>query len=500
MTLSVQAVLGLFALFTILTIASCADPALKPIQASDVLDQIERGQTIYYEGVQITDLHLSALSDPDVTAPFYLVNSSLINASFDGIKFNEGAVFWGSTLVRSSFNRTGFEKLANFNNATFNEASFREATFYGPAVFNGAIFQNNASFVDSSFQKEASFSGIFFGGDADFNYSSFGDYAYFPYSFFQGRALFSDVSFVGGSDFSFSQFGDHALFFKSEFSDYASFWGAIFNGPAMFGMTRFGSLTAFNNCSFLRGSNFNLAKFDDAIDFEGSDFQGTALFGLSQFSGHANFRNTSFHEDLNLKGSKVSSLVLQNTKFDDISRIILNDSQFSNLRAPWSEIRGHAVYEPGAYLALIENYRRMGWAEDEDDCYYQYRWLYQAQKPWGWSKLIDMLAWASCGYGVKPSFAVIWSILTIFAFALIFWGSDGIRRSSRPFQGWEIDPVPERATLRNALFFSTMIFLSQGPIDFLPVGRKRYLVIIEGILGWLLLALFLVTLGRIMIR
>jgi hypothetical protein len=45
-----------------------------------------------------------------------------------------------------------------------------------------------------------------------------------------------------------------------------------------------------------------------------------------------------------------------------------------------------------------------------------------------------------------------------------------------------------------------MIFLSQGPIDFLPVGRNRYLVIIEGILGWLMLALFLVTLGRVMIR
>jgi hypothetical protein len=60
--------------------------------------------------------------------------------------------------------------------------------------------------------------------------------------------------------------------------------------------------------------------------------------------------------------------------------------------------------------------------------------------------------------------------------------------------------VPERATLRNALFFSTMIFLSQGPIDFLPVGRNRYYVILEGILGWLLLALFLVTLGRVMIR
>ena len=45
-----------------------------------------------------------------------------------------------------------------------------------------------------------------------------------------------------------------------------------------------------------------------------------------------------------------------------------------------------------------------------------------------------------------------------------------------------------------------MVFLSQGPIDFLPVGNNRYHVIVEGIIGWLLLALFLVTLGRVMIR
>jgi len=65
---------------------------------------------------------------------------------------------------------------------------------------------------------------------------------------------------------------------------------------------------------------------------------------------------------------------------------------------------------------------------------------------------------------------------------------------------WWKDSIPERATLRNALFFSTMIFLSQGPIDFLPMGRHRYYVMLEMILGWLLLALFLVTLGKVMIR
>ena len=102
---------------------------------------------------------------------------------------------------------------------------------------------------------------------------------------------------------------------------------------------------------------------------------------------------------------------------------------------------------------------------------------------------------------MRPSYAVVWSLLTILIFGLVFWIGDGIRRSSKPLSGpVEKDSIPERATLRNALFFSTMIFLSQGPIDFLPVGRHRYYVMLEMILGWLLLALFLVTLGKVMIR
>jgi hypothetical protein len=179
----------------------------------------------------------------------------------------------------------------------------------------------------------------------------------------------------------------------------------------------------------------------------------------------------------------------------------LNDTDISRFKAHWDAIEDHVVWDPGAYLALINNYHNLGWSKDEDDCYYQYRRLNQADRDWGWSRAIDVLAWMSCGYGVRPGYAVAWSLITVLIFGIVFWKGNGIRRSARPLHGpAEEDSVPERASFANALFFSTMIFLSQGPIDFLPVGRHRYYVILEGILGWLLLALFLVTLGRVMIR
>jgi hypothetical protein len=192
---------------------------------------------------------------------------------------------------------------------------------------------------------------------------------------------------------------------------------------------------------------------------------------------------------------------MDKAQFAQNSRIILNDTDFTRFKAHWNEIAGHLVWDPGAYLAFVNNYHGLGWSTDEDDCYYQYRSLNQAGKQWGWSKIIDILAWLSCGYGVRPSYAVFWSLITILAFGLLFWKSDGIRRSAKPlYEPAEVDRLPEHVTLRNALFFSTMVFLSQGPIDFLPVGKNRNYVILEGILGWLLLALFLVTLGRVMIR
>ena len=223
--------------------------------------------------------------------------------------------------------------------------------------------------------------------------------------------------------------------------------------------------------------------------------------GLTKFEDIASFQSARFDGDLNFKGGSISTLLFEKAALNRSTRINLNDTDFARFKAHWAEIADHVVWDPGAYLALVSNYHGLGWSEDEDDCYYQYRKLDQSHKGWGVSRAVDVMAWLSCGYGVRPGYAVAWALLTILAFALVYWKGDGIRRSAKPlYEQAEQDTVPEHVTFRNALFFSTMIFLSQGPIDFLPVGRHRYYVILEGIFGWLLLALFLVTLGRVMIR
>lgn len=480
-------------------LSSCS--ASPPILATDILSQIADGKAASYDGVTIVgDLNLSSLRDSRIKSPFELINSTILNATFDGVTFEKEAIFWGTTFQKASFNKTLFLAQADLSNTSFGHVSFTGAVFNLPIIFDGSEFRDNVSFVDSMFQKDASFNEIRFMGDANFNYTSFGYYTHFSGAQFSKNAQFSGVKFQGPLDFSAANITGMANFFESQFSA-ASFSDSKFLGPARFGLTRFSGLSSFGGSVFAGEASFVLARFSDAVYFSQAHFKDNAILGLIKFEDIASFQNVAFDSQLNLKSAQISTLLLEKSTFAENSKINLNDSDFNRLKAHWEQIKTHVIYDPGVYLALIDNYRGLGWHKDEDDCYYAYRKMEQSGKQIGWSKALDVIAWLSCGYGVRPDYTVAWVLLTIFIYAIIFWKGDGIRRSAKPLrESPEIDPVPERATFKNALFFSTMIFLSQGPIDFLPVGRNRYHVIVEGILGWLFLALFLVTLGRIMIR
>ncbi len=490
-------ILAIAILFSILIV----DAASQSIPAATILQQIVAGEPVDYDNVNVTgDLNFSKASLLTVQGHFYLVNSTISNTTFDGITFANDAVFWGTSFGNVSFDKASFLGMADLANTSFQNSSFSEASFSGPAVFDGARFLGRVSFEDAVFRQDASFNDALFVGVADFNYTDFDSYTYFSGAQFLQEALFSDVDFSGALDFSASSFAGSANFFQSRFNT-ASFSNTIFSGPAQFGLAKFSGLSSFGEAVFAGEAGFNMARFSDAAYFSGAEFQKDAFFGLIKFQDIASFLGARFDGDLNFKGGSISTLLFEKAALDTHSRINLNDTDFARFKAHWSEITDHMVWDPGAYLALISNYHSLGWSEDEDSCYYQYRKLDQSQKRWGVSKAIDVASWLSCGYGVRPDYAVVWTLLTILAFALVFWKGDGIRRSAKPLhEPAKQDGVPDHVTFRNALFFSTMIFLSQGPIDFLPVGRHRYNVILEGILGWLLLALFLVTLGRVMIR
>jgi hypothetical protein len=195
---------------------------------------------------------------------------------------------------------------------------------------------------------------------------------------------------------------------------------------------------------------------------------------------------------------------LDNATFSDESRINLKDADFGRFVVRWDILKDRLIFDGAAYQALVRNYKNLEWFDDADDCYYQYRRITQDQEPWGWIKFLDIIAWLSCGYGVRVSYSIFWCIFTILFFGAVFWAGNGMRRFE--FTGLEVPHNPEkikdqRVSMIDAFYFSTAMFTtSQAPVNTYPVGFYKHLAMVEGILGWFFLGLFVVVLSGVLIR
>jgi hypothetical protein len=155
----------------------------------------------------------------------------------------------------------------------------------------------------------------------------------------------------------------------------------------------------------------------------------------------------------------------------------------------WSYIQNIISFDNSAYLALIKNYKDLGRGNDANDCYYEYRYLSQSRKEIGFSKFLDVVAWLACGYGVRPNYTLLCGASVIFLFSIVYLTGRGVE-GFQNIHGLEL--------FAGSLYFSTIAFTANS--KGLPLrGRYKYLGIVEGIIGWLLMALFLVTLGRVII-
>lgn len=138
------------------------------------------------------------------------------------------------------------------------------------------------------------------------------------------------------------------------------------------------------------------------------------------------------------------------------------------------------------------------------------------------------MSYVSCGYGVRPDFTIICITGTIFIFGLLFWDITKITilltmllnidvlivgfmlghitKFSNPeldleriFNHIYSNLLQNCNSLLDNLYLSLMIFIGQTPSKDLT-GFLKFAAIVEGILGYLFLALFVVVLARKFIR
>jgi uncharacterized protein YjbI with pentapeptide repeats len=481
------------------------------------------------------------------SASFGSARFSDLCTNFSGVRFDGDADFTGAHFAgTANFKQAAFGKTASFWQANFEADSvFEKANFMGYASFLKSSFGGNADFRHSEFGEEITFERSMFGGHCIFLGSRFEGKSNFSSSQFAGVANFDDVllkdaifvdaefhqasytraKFEGDAHFERTRFTDAAQFFRSEFSSVANFKLADFNCPTSFEYGHFFGATHFSGARFREEASFEGAEFAGDTSFNSTYFDGKALlkgakFGQDarflgvRFVEAADFTGCEFRKNLTLENARIYTLRLLETIFDTESRISLHGSDFIRLEVRWSSIKEKLVYDGAVYLALIKNFRNMEWFEDADDCYFQYRRKSQAEKKFygldgdvpsvNWSKLLDGMAWISCGYGVRPKYTVFLSIFLILLFAGLFWTGDSIvvEHISTTAKGAHLaeDDLVKSLSFADYLYFSAMTFMAKTQVKWYPAGIYRYLATIESILGWLLMALFLVTLGRTMIR
>jgi len=433
--------------------------------------------------------------------------SFLEEADFTQAKFAGTANFRLTSFGKSaSFWKAGFLADANFQGAKFmGYASFQSAKISGNADFRGANFKEELNMEFASFQGNAIFLGSNIAKEANFFRAELLD-ANFEDAILGGDVQFSEAK-LGRGLFTGSHFLGKASFQGSCFQEDAFFHSAFFQGHAFFSQSKFQAKSVFEQAVFAGEAQFSDVSFLEEADFRSVKFCKEAFFQGTQFTGSANFSGSNFQKNLTLANAKIHVMRLFDAVFS--GQIDLHNSDFDRLEVRWPTLRHHIAYDGATYLSLTKNFRNLEWFEDADDCYYHYRRMSQSGKTLlvrekmlikiNWSKILDNIAWISCGYGVRPRYTVFLSCFLIILFALLFWMGDGI--VVEPLNGGSPSIAPEgNLNFLDNLYFSTMVFTAKTQVKWYPVDIFRYFATVESVLGWLLLALFLVTLGRTMIR
>lgn len=505
-----------FLVFIFISMVGLADE-YRDVQASEILKQIENGEDVYLENCRIVgELNLSKIKFETVPNPKYneLLESGLSeetlklhgidedlkiveinitihnsifvsNLDFSNILFKKSPSFVGvnfSSLVY--FTNTNFSDTVDFSGATFgNSSNFSGTTFGDSTDFGQSIFGDSTDFWHATFGNSSNFSGTTFGNSTSFILTTFGNFTYFAGAIFGNSVDFSGATFGNSADFSSATFGNSADFFSATFGESTYFPYATFGNSVSFRSATFGGYAFFAYSTFGGFAYFWDATFGGSSNFGSATFKGSVYFSDATFGDFANFESATFADIVDFS----------DVKFKSVS---LNGTDFKEMKISWDSLENSLVFDGSTYVKLISNFRTLEQFEDADAAYYKYRSERQALKSWfSLSKWGDIFMCLTCGYGVRPFNTLLAGAGVVLLFSLFYWGRNGISQSTKN------NEVPnQKATLSDAFYFSIITFTTFGNNDWYPKYNFRKWAMLERLLGWLTLSLFLVTLTRVMIR
>lgn len=303
---------------------------------------------------------------------------------------------------------------------------------------------------------------------------------------------------------------------------YNKFYNCIFKGIIFSNCNFYGSIFSecifeniiFDNCTFYTDNNL-ITIFKEQCNLIKCTFKNCNMEKFILNECHINntkfiltkLKNAIFNKieiknislaDCDMRcfkiiSSKIESLSFEDeylTKFDDesfIDEIIIenNKNNFEN------------VYK--IYKDIATKYEANRLPNRAGDYYYLYKRI-ERKTLKGIDKLKSYIFWMLCGYGEKPTYALITSVEIVLIFTLIYMftglsiGMDIIDYDILIFKDLPIDGLI--LDFLKSLYFSIVTFTTVGYGDITPIGYSVFLSGIEMFLGVTMVGIWTATLAR----
>lgn len=407
-------------------------------KAADFSGSKFNGSSVSFSGSDFQDNALFEKAVFNGVAIFNYVRF-LRNVDFTGSQF-EGAKFTSAKFLNAYFDDSLFLKSATFDNSDFAIAEFSEANFLDNLTLLSCDFSQLADFTGCSFKKGVKFDKSRFYKESDFLHSEFYGPASFRVVTYAKKADFTGTYFADEADLSESNFQDDVLFFNSHFMGRkTNFLESVLAGNANFRRSQFSGQAHFNESAFNGDVDFYKADFIDNAYFCGCKFIGVADFFKAEFDKYADFSNTEFKSEAFFEESLFKgTLDLKKAEYDKLYIRIHDINQLK--------------YNETVYKSLIENFKKIGFFDDANKCYYLFMKDYAYENLPGFGivegmdKNLDgdfgtlkvesfggvfisiyyLFSLLLYGFGTRPEFTLLWSIFIIIVFGIVWhnWQRD----------------------------------------------------------------------------
>jgi len=259
------------------------------------------------------------------------------------------------------------------------------------------------------------------------------------------------------------------------------------------------------NITYFYNSDFENCTFDKAnlkrAVFQGNNIKGMhfVLSNLKKCIFDSDEIEAIYFSDCDLKSFAIINSAIKKLEFDDEFLTKLNENTFfDKIMMPNKSEKDYTnIYKIYKNIASQFESNRLLSISGE------YHYLYKCSENkvlGGFSKLKSKIFWMICGYGERPTYALITSFEIVLVFAIIYLFT-GISVGGR-FINYNLPLffiLEKKVVLVDfleALYFSLVTFTTVGYGDIIPIGTSIILSSVEMILGVTMVGIWTATLAR----